>query len=75
VSARRLDACGPFLAHEMSIARPGDIRIENGRVCFYIAGRRDRDGYSPFAGWMEDAALAPVSVPTTMTVSTTASMG
>ena len=59
VSARRLDASGPFLAHEMSIARPGDVLLENDHVRFYIAGGRDRDGYAQFAGWIEDAALAP----------------
>jgi hypothetical protein len=59
VIARRLDARGPFLAHEMSVARPGDVLIENDHVRFYIAGARDRDGYSQFPGWIEDAALAP----------------
>jgi hypothetical protein len=59
VSARRLDARGPFLGHEMSVARPGDVLIENDHVRFYIAGGRDRDGYAQFAGWIEDAALAP----------------
>ena len=58
VSARRLDASGPFLAHEMSVARAGDVLIENDHVRFYIAGRRDGDGYAQFPGWIEDAALA-----------------
>ena len=57
VSATRLGPNGPFIAHEMSVARPGDVLIENDRVRFYIAGGVDRDGYSPFAGWIEDAAL------------------
>ncbi|HWO14462.1 MAG TPA: hypothetical protein VNN80_33380, partial [Polyangiaceae bacterium] len=59
VRAVRLDASGPFLTHETSVARPGDVLIENDHVRFYIAGGVDRDGYVPYAGWIEDAALAP----------------
>lgn len=58
VRARRLATGGPFMQHEMSASRPGDVLLENEEVRFYITGGAGRDGYVPFAGWVIDAGLA-----------------
>jgi hypothetical protein len=61
--ARRLGAEGPFIQHEMAIGQSGDVAIENDGVRFIIRGTDGGDGYVPFAGWIVDAALAPLIMP------------
>jgi hypothetical protein len=56
--AVRLGTNGPWLQHEMAIARSGDVLIENELVRFYIKGSTQGDGYVPYPGWVVDAALA-----------------
>jgi hypothetical protein len=55
--AVRLDAAGPFIAHEMAAARPGDVLLENALARFFITGDGGGDGWVPFAGWIIDAGL------------------
>lgn len=61
--AVRLGADGPWLQHEMAIARSGDVLIENELARFYVKGSTLGEGYVPYAGWVVDAALAPGSGP------------
>jgi hypothetical protein len=55
--AIRLGARGPWVKHEMAIARSGDVLLENELVRFYVKGDTVGDGYVPYAGWILDAAL------------------
>lgn len=56
--ARVLSSDGPWIEHELAVARPGDVLLENPFVRFYIAGADPREAAHPFAGRIIDAGLA-----------------
>jgi hypothetical protein len=49
---------GPWMVHELAVARPGDLLLENAFVRFYIAGADPREASLPYAGRIIDAGLA-----------------
>jgi hypothetical protein len=52
-----LSSDGPWIEHEMAVARPGDVLIENPFVRFYIANSYPGEALTS-AGWIVDAGLA-----------------
>lgn len=56
--AQVLSSDGPWMQHELAMARPGDVLIENAFVRFYIAGTDPARASLPHAGRIVDAGLA-----------------